>query len=46
LIEVRDEILDVLDADRQAHRIVGDPGQGQFVGRQLTMGANTKWLRA
>src|ERR1700759_601149 len=37
VLEVGDQILDVLQTDRQAHRVLRDPGLGQFLRRQLSM---------
>jgi hypothetical protein len=38
LSQIGEDVVDMLDPDRQAHIAGGDPGGGLFLGRQLRMG--------
>src|SRR5690606_16640141 len=38
LAQVLEDVIDVLDADGQAHQVAGDAGAGQFLVIELTVG--------
>ena len=38
LIDIGNDVVDMFDADRQPHHVLADPGRGQFLGTQLTVG--------
>src|SRR5690606_87939 len=38
LAQVLEDVIDVLDADGQAHQVAGDAGAGQFLVVELTVG--------
>ena len=38
LVQVLDDVVDVLDADREPHQILGDAGGCELLGRELAVG--------